>query len=230
MSKQSRLMSGSKTESEFDRLWTEQMRSARGQRLEMLRKDKTGERKLFDEVLRPVFGTTDGLVMEYELTSTSGVKIYMDFYFEQMRCAIESDGYAVHAENITRDRFAFERMRIRTMAMYGIRYIPFAWDELDKKPEACRRSLYELLGRNSANPSDAYRQLTVYERELIRSALRLNRPFRMEDVCHCLQIGHIAGRRVLRGMLEKKLIESTKTSFVRLHEFRLTANAVQALM
>ncbi|TJY44398.1 hypothetical protein E5161_03185 [Cohnella pontilimi] len=168
--------------------------------------------------------------MEHEMVSLSGVRIYGDYFWRDFRLIVETDGFAAHAENMTRDRFSFERMRIRTFALYGYRYMPFSWDELDKKPEMCRRTLYELLGRYSTNTGEDFMELLVYERELLRYALRLGRPFRMTDVCYCLQLGHIASRRVVRSMLNKKLIVSTGQGTQRLHEFQLTAKAADLLL
>ena len=137
-------------EKKFNEFLESQRESASVLRLEQLKKDLTGEKKLIKEVLYPVLRSFDGLVMESELISSAGVKIFMDVEYEPLKFAFESEGFGVHAENITRDRFTFERMRIRTMVMQGYKYLPFTWDELDKKPEACRRAVYELLGRFSS--------------------------------------------------------------------------------
>jgi hypothetical protein len=67
-------------EHEFKRFLDEQRRSASGQRLEQLQKDLTGEIKLMKEVLWPVLKSFDGLSMEHELISTTGVKIYLDVF------------------------------------------------------------------------------------------------------------------------------------------------------
>jgi hypothetical protein len=194
-------------EEAYNRFLDKQRKSASGQRLEQLHKDLTGEKKLMKEVLWPVLKSFDGLSMEHELVSTTGVKIYLDVFYEQLGIAFESEGFVVHSENITRERFMFERMRIRTMAMYGYKYIPFSWDELDKRSEACRRSVYELLGRFSSTAGIEHKELTVYEREVLRYALRLNRPLRLRDACYCLQLGTEATRQVLRKLLAKNLVK-----------------------
>lgn len=111
--------------------------------MEQLQKDLTGEKKLLGTILWPVLKSFEGLTLEYELVSISGMRIFIDVFYEPLWLAFESEGFVAHAENITRDRFAFERMRIRTIASYGYKYVPFAWDEMDKRPEACRRSVYE---------------------------------------------------------------------------------------
>ena len=67
-------------EAEFIRLLERQIRTAAGQRLEMLKKDKTGEKRLYCAVIRPVFpSAADEIVMEYEIPSMTGVRIYLDF-------------------------------------------------------------------------------------------------------------------------------------------------------
>jgi hypothetical protein len=104
------------------------------------------------------------------------VRIFVDVFYGPLGLAFESEGYVSHAGNITRDRFSFEKKRVRTIGIYGYKYIPFSWDELEKKPDECRRSVYEYLGRFSSGHGIAYEELTVYEREVLRFAVCLNRP------------------------------------------------------
>lgn len=213
-------------EEEFDRLLEEQIRTATGQRLEMLRRDKTGEKKLYCEALRPVLPSPVGLVMEYELVSNTGVRIYIDFFNPPLRWGVESLGYVPHAEKITRDRFDFEQVRICTMAARKITYIPFTWDQLDKRPDYCRRTLYELIGVHSALPGDAYRDLTLYEREIIRFAHYFNRFFGLEDLQTCLGVGYSTCRKVIRGMLDKGLVLPMGKGTQRIHDYKLTDKAL----
>lgn len=204
-------------EEAFGRFLEEQRSSASGQRLERLHKDLTGEKKMLGEVVWPVLRSFEGITLEYEIISLTGVKIYIDAFYEPLRWALESEGFVPHAQNITRDRFDFERMRVRTIAMYGYTYIPFSWDELDKKPEACRRAVYELLGRHSTEGSAP--GLSVYEREVLRYAMRLNRPLRPADVRDCLRLGTTASRQVLRNLMEKKLIHPATGTTHRHHQY-----------
>jgi hypothetical protein len=142
-----------------------------------------------------------------------------------LEIGFESEGFVAHAEKITRDRFNFERMRVRTMAMYGYKYVPFTWDELDKNPEACRRMVYEMLGRTSGGQGLVNRELTVNEREVLRYARRLNRPFRLNDVCYCLQKGPDASRFVLRQLMDLRVIQPLRQTKQRHHEFILVEQA-----
>ncbi|MFC5531987.1 hypothetical protein [Cohnella yongneupensis] len=201
-------------------------------RLEMLDKDLTGTKKLL-QVLWPVLGSFDDLVLEYEITSLSGVKIYADAYHRAWRAVFEAEGYASHAETITRDRFSFERMRIRTFTNLGYRFMPFSWDELDKRPEACRRSVYEMLGRFGSGGLGVmgarvrWTELSVYERELIRCAWLHNGSFGLPDVCMWLGLKEDATRLVVRKLEPKGLLLRVGGSARHAHRYKLTELAAQ---
>ncbi len=208
-------------ETEYERFLEKQRRSATGRRLEMLQRDMTGEKKLLKEVIWPVLRSFEGILLEYELISTTGVKIYVDVFYLPLGIIFEVEGFVVHAEKITRERFTFERMRVRTMVMYGYKFVPFSWDELDKQPEVCRRAVYELIGRFSSPVGLAHKELSMPEREVLRYALVLNRPLRPSDASYCLQLGPEATRLVLRKLMNKKLLKSLGGSKQRHHQYTL---------
>jgi hypothetical protein len=153
---------------EFDRFLEQQKSEARGQRLEMLNKNLSGTRRML-EAMWPALKSFQGITLE------------------PLGFALESEGFAVHAEKITRDRFDFEKVRVRTMDAYNYKYVPYSRDELGNKPEWCLRDFYELLGRFSSSPGGKLMELTVYEREMLRYAECMVRPLRLEDVKFCLQ-------------------------------------------
>ncbi|WP_027088131.1 hypothetical protein [Cohnella panacarvi] len=213
-------------EEAFEAFLAEQRRNATGMRLEMLNKDLTGTKKLL-EMLWPVLGSFEDLILEYEVTSLSGVKIYVDVFHRVWRIVFEADGFVVHAEKITRDRFSFERMRVRTFMNLGCRYMPFSWDELDKKPDACRRSVYEMLGRFgngriAHGGGLGWMELPVYERELIRCAWLHNRPFGMKEACEWLQLKDDTARLVIRSLISRGILQGIGGSLRRAHLFQLT--------
>jgi hypothetical protein len=223
-------------ESMYEKLLEEQKRQATGMRLEMLEKQGEGERKLLVDVVLPVLKTTEGLILEHEIVTLTGVKAYIDAFQEPLEIGIEGEGFAVHAQNITRSRFDFEKNKIRSMGVYGFTYFPFTWDEMDKKTEICKRALYEFLGRRTSGGSGAvvasgvsYSEVSLYEREVIRYALRLGRPIRMVDVCECLQSGHQFGRVIVRKMIDKKLLRPLKLNASRHHEYILSEGVSKLL-
>ncbi|WP_276354671.1 hypothetical protein [Cohnella caldifontis] len=211
-------------EEDFDRMLERQIRTAKGQRLEALRRDKTGEKLLYCEVLRHVLPSMNW-ILEYEMLSLNGVRIYLDFYCPDFRLAPECVGFVPHAQNLTRDRFDFEQTRIQTMAVHGIVYLPFSWDQLDKKPEKCRRVLYEWMGRRASIPGTSWEALTVYEREVIRYGLYIGRPFKIREVQECTGLKEDKCRQILRNLLEKKMIIPKGKGTLRHHSYLVEPKA-----
>lgn len=212
-------------EEEWNLFLQRELHAAKGMRQERLTRDLVGEKKMFKEVLWPVFQSFDQFSLEYEVKSIAGVTLYIDAFYHPLRLAFESEGFVPHAENITRERFSFERMRIRTFALYGYKYIPFSWDELDKQAESCRRCIYELLGRYTGADDPAIRNLSVYEREVIRCALRLQRPLSLQDVHDCLGLKKDAARNVLRNLMEKRLIRPLGQGRQKIRRYMLAESA-----
>jgi DNA-binding MarR family transcriptional regulator len=209
-------------EEAYQRFWESQVKGASGQRLEMLHRDLSGTKKMLEVVHWPILKTFAGLVLEYEMSSSTGVRIYGDVFQPDIETVYEAEGFVSHAEAITRDRFDFEKMRIRTFANYNYGFFPFSWDELTKKPEACRRSMYELLGRYGNVDGIELMELPVNEREVLRCFMFVTRPFGLEDVSHCLQLHSNTCRRLLRNMLVKGLIESVGEGEQRIHFYKLS--------
>jgi len=108
--------------------------------------------------------------------------------------------------------------------------IPFSWDEITNKPEACRRALYELLGRQTAVPGAAFEELTLYEREVIHYAIWLNRPFGLQDMMTAIGKKEDYVRKVLREMKNKELVVPFTRGNQRIHRYILTEKARQDLI
>lgn len=202
--------------------WSEQARAADGQRREMLEKDLTGTRLLLEKALLPVLGSFEGMELEYEIVNFSGVKLYGDVYHHRLRTVFEEDHYTTHAEKITRRRFSFERGRARAFAVLGLRYFPFSRDELEQFPELCRRDLNELISRAASAEQSGLMQRPVYERELLRCALLLRKPFRLSDASGWLQLRREASRNVIRRLQADGLIQGIGGGEYRCHEFGVT--------
>ena len=179
----------------------------------------------------PVTKSLEGIVLEKELVSRSGIKVYIDAFEGTARLALESEGFVPHAQNITRERFTFERRKIRTIASYGFVYTPFSRDELDERPEECSSSFAELLARNAGfGIGTIYAKLNVYEREVLRYARLLHRPFRPADVKFCLNCGDWFAGKVLKSLLEKKLIASFGLGVHRIRQYVLEPQAYRFII
>ncbi|WP_372634661.1 hypothetical protein [Cohnella sp.] len=217
-------------EEEFEKLLEEQKATATGQRSEMLNRNLTGTKLLLKNLLLPVFGKSDGIVLEYEMKGPSGVMIFGDAGLPSLRIIVEEDHFVTHAEKVTRDRFSFERARARSVAVNGFVYFPFSRDELEKKPEESQRSLYELLGRIGTKEGTGLMKLPVYERELLRCAWLRGQTFRLGDVSEWLLLGKETCRKIIAEMQKKELVCSVGGSPKRCYEFHVSEKALQLLL
>ncbi|NQX61323.1 hypothetical protein [Paenibacillus qinlingensis] len=216
-------------EKEYEIFWNEQVRQAQGQRLDMLRRDLTGTKKLLEEVVLPVLGTVEGLELEFEMISLSGVKIYGDVCHPKLRIVFEEESFVTHAEKITRDRFSFERARARSVAMLGYTYFPYSRDQLEKKASFCQRNLYEWIGRFGNAQGAGMLELPVYEREVLRFALLCNKPFQLKEVSQWLQLKREACGKIVRKLEAKGFILPIGGGLARSHKFMFTEKAVALL-
>ncbi|RKP55176.1 hypothetical protein D7Z26_08120 [Cohnella endophytica] len=215
----------------FERFLAIQRDSASGQRLEMLNRNLEGTRKLLEVVVWPALQSYDGVILEQEMVGSNGVKIYIDVYYEPLEIAFECDGFVVHAEKITRDRFDFEKTRIRSMGLSQVLYMPFSRDQLDKQPDMCRRVFYEIIGKySSVSGSRFMEELTVYEREVIRYGFHLKRAIRLEDVKYCLKCDYRRAYNVITRLIEKNLMKAVGTSTQRVHKYELLPLAKEYLL
>lgn len=206
-----------------------QLQEAEGQRAEMLSKDLTGTKLLLERVLVPVFGGLEGFVLEHESISLAGVRIYTDVFHPRLRIAFEEESYTAHAEKVSRGRFSFERMRIRSAAKLGYTYCPFSRDEIEDKPDFCRSNLYEIIGQIGSVEASGIMELPLYEREVIRCGLLRLEPFDLGDVSTWLMVSKETSRRVLRDMKSKGLIDPFGGSELRSYQFLISSKAVELM-
>lgn len=209
----------------FDSFLREQIKGAKGQRLAKLQEDLTGTKLLMKTVVWPVFRSFDHLMLEYGFRTRTGSRIYVDVFHTRLRIAFEEEHYVTHAELVTRERFSFERFRVRSKAGRGLIYYPYSRDELVKKPDLCRRDLYELVGFLGNLEDSGLMALPVYEREVIRCAAMALEPFRPSDAGRWLGVNDRTSRNVLKRMEEKLLLKRVGGSERRAHRYELGEKA-----
>ncbi|MFC5531757.1 hypothetical protein [Cohnella yongneupensis] len=208
----------------YGKFLKEQQRSSSGMRLEMLKKHGPGERKLL-ELLWSVFKSFEGIELEYEVVTSTGVRNYIDAFYKPLRIAFEAEGFVVHAEKITRDRFDSEKNKVRSVGIAGYLYFPFSWDEMDKRPELCKRSIYEVLGQRSTGVETEYLHLAPYEREIIRLGLRLTEGFRISDIRECLQCSAGLASKLVKSLHHKRILRPANPEARRHHRYLLEDDA-----
>lgn len=216
---------------QFERFHEEQKRQANPRRLEMLSGDISGTIKMFQSTLWPVFQTFDGFELEYEIVGPNGIRIFIDAYYRPLSIGFECEGFVAHVEKITRERHSFERSRVRTMLLNRCLYVPFSYDELDKKSSYCRSFVYEILAMHGwgAGGQGASRDsgitIDMYEREVIRHATWLNRPIRVKDVCDCLGRKEKFSHRIVQSLVAKEFLAPANLSAQRVHSYVLLPKA-----
>lgn len=117
----------------IDRFIESQRQAAIGMRREMLERDLYGTRIMLMNVALPVFKTLEGFILEHEIWSQTGVKLYADIFYSLLRLVLECEGYVPHVEKMTRERHDFEQSRLRSFAAKRLIYVPFSRDEIEKE-------------------------------------------------------------------------------------------------
>ncbi|WP_133305029.1 hypothetical protein [Paenibacillus pinisoli] len=101
--------------------------------------------------------------------------------------------------------------------------LPFSWDELDERGLDCRNYVEQLIGKYAV---DAKTKVNMYEKEVIRFGAALSRPFKMYEVCSCLDKEVTFCRLVVKSLIEKKLVEPVYPDRIRNHAFKISLSAL----
>ncbi|EHB64126.1 MULTISPECIES: hypothetical protein [Paenibacillus] len=211
-------------EDRFNLFLKEQKSTTDKRRLEMLNRDMTGTKLLIKNVVLPVLGTLQGVDLEYRIKNSAGVSLFIDVFYTPLRLGLECEGFAAHAETITRERFSFERSKIRTMAALGISYLPFSMDDIEKRPETCRNSLADILDYYS-HTMPKIAELSLYEREAMRYFSTLHTPFALADVRRHFKISRNKSIKIMHSLLAKGLIKPLNPNAKRYHRYTLADDA-----
>lgn len=209
-------------EEEYAALYEKQLAEAQGQRREMLERDLSGTKKML-EVIHPIIGTLEGIILEHEMVGLSGVRIYGDAFISSLRTVLEEENYITHAESITRKRFTFERARVRSVGALGLTYYPYGRDELEQQPDACRRDLQDLISLKTTCKASEFVALPVLEREVLRFAAAA-RPhsFGLTELSEWLHIKNEASSRLAKSLEKKRLLSKIGGGEQRCHEFAIS--------
>jgi very-short-patch-repair endonuclease len=212
--------------------WLETHLAARdGKRKERLEKGHShSEILLLRKVWWPLFQNFDHLHPEYEVRDfIDGVR-YLDFAYLRppFRICIEIDGYSYHVENVTREQFADNEIRQdHLMADFWI-VIRFSYDDIKNNPKRCQQVILNILGRlYREHVADV--RLTPNEKEIIRIAIRTPRPITAEDVCYYIGCANKSARHMLKGLVDKRMLEPASGGTRRTLSYR-TAMEPQLLL
>ncbi|REE69682.1 hypothetical protein A8990_1311 [Paenibacillus taihuensis] len=194
----------------YQQWFEEQLIDAHGDRRQRLGEGHGHAEKMFlQQVWHPAFRSFDQLHAEYEVADFKDGSRFLDFAFYQspIKLAIEIDGYGPHAAKATRWQFADSLMRQNHLIIDGWQILRFAYDDVSDRPRMCEQMLQQFMGcwlggsRSSSSSVD-----DLIEAEILRHALRLDRPLRPRDVMELLQLSQKEAYAVLHRMFNKRML------------------------
>ncbi|RKP48767.1 DNA-binding response regulator [Cohnella endophytica] len=214
-------------------VWLEQQRKARsGEALRKLAEDHRHAEELFVRtVWWPAIGKLDDLHAEYEVPNARSSSYYLDFAYirPSYRIDWEIDDFSSHAKNINRRGFEYERDRQNFLTHNGWQVYRFSLDAVRERPLQCQQFVLQVIGKlygsndNGLQNGDASR-LTLKQREILRIALRLQRPFTPLEVCEGLGIKAQHARKLLHELVMMGLI-SAQSGKARIRSYALGPKA-----
>jgi hypothetical protein len=185
------------------------------------------ERLFVDRVWYPLFGGFDHLHPEYELVDFGGNLRFVDFAWirDTVKLAIEIDGFSAHASNLSRRQFDDNLMRQNHLVIDGWHVLRFSCDMVRDQPRLCQQVVQQFFGKiwtlGVTRSMDGMSADELLEREVIRLALREDRPLHPIDVRRQLKISEWQTRHLLKRLVAKGLLEPLRADRQRIHCYRL---------
>jgi len=207
--------------------WLERHLAARkGERRRRLAEGHGHAERLFAETIwLPVVGNFAHLHPEYEIADERGRPLFIDFAFTPpaLRAAIEVDGYGPHHRDLDRRQFVEQLNRQNYLVIQGWKVLRFSYDDICGRPQLCRTIIQRLLGLCYGSDDDP---LTLHQRELLRRAMRLGRPFTPDDASEWTGLSKRTVCPMLRELRAQGYLEPA-SGLVRIRRYKLTPKATR---
>lgn len=195
--------------STYGQWFAEHLSVRKGERKQRLLQGHSHAEKLFlEQVWYPAFRHFDGLHPEYEVADFRDGSRFMDFAYIRfpLRLAIEIDGYGPHLAKASRYQFSDSLMRQNHLIIDGWRILRFSYDDVNEKPRMCEQVVQQFMGSCLGSGSSLSSVSDILESEVIRLALRLERPLRPRDVSDLLHVHKDRALRILHSMVKKQTL------------------------
>jgi ribosomal protein S25 len=186
-----------------------------GERLRRLKDGHSHAEKLFLEyVWWPAFGHFDNLHPEYEIYDFRDGSRYLDFALltTHIRLALEIDGYGPHLNHISRKQFSDQWVRQNHLIIDGWKILRFSYDDVKDRPRMCEQLLQQFMGRWCSGHKRIAVSLSAEEKDIIRLAAGIHSFITPKDVCSLLGVEQQKARKLLHGLIEKKIMLPGKNS------------------
>jgi predicted transcriptional regulator len=205
-------------------LWmTEQRNKRSGEALRRLNEGHGESEKLFiKEIWWPTIGSLEFLQAEYEVVNYRDGSYFLDFAYIRSphRIDWEVDDYSSHAKNLDRRGFNYERDRQNQLILDRWEMYRFPLDVIKERPRQCQQFLLQVMGMLYGGKTDDP-VLSLIQREIMRLAIRLQRPFTPSEVCVQLGIGNRYARNLLHDLVKMNLLEIASGN-ERVRSYRIT--------
>lgn len=185
------------------------------------------EQKFMELVWYPLFQGFDHLHPEYELVDYGGNLRFIDFAWirDTVKLAIEIDGFSAHASNLSRRQFDDGLMRQNHLVIDGWHVLRFSYDLVRDQPRLCQQVVQQYFGKiwtlGVTRSLDGMSADELLEREVIRLALREDRPLHPADVRRHLNLSEWHTKQLIRRIVSKGLLEPLHTDRQRIRCYRL---------
>lgn len=178
----------------------------------LLSRNFHGEKMFLQNVWWVLKGNLEHLHPEYEVMDWRGRSYFIDFGFKlpgNIILLIEIKGFAKHVRDMDRNGFSNDTNRETFLEGIGYRVISFAYDDVADRPDLCITLLRLFLSQFQADEAPVTLAVLA-EREIIRLAFRLTRPFRPIDVSRHLEVDHRTSMKNINQLLLKRWIVPVK--------------------
>lgn len=188
------------------------------------------EREFLKKVWWPAFGTLDGLHPEYEVQDYNDGRRYIDHAYQPggLRLALEADGFHPHVRDVGRWEHADNLLRDLHLEADGWTVLHFSYDVIMNRTRQAQQLLRQIVWGRESQPGAA--ELTVEEREVIRWMKRKGESVTPKEIERCIGRSRNTARKLLAGMVNKKLLKPCKQDAIRIREYELTHAGRNALL
>ncbi|NQX59190.1 DUF559 domain-containing protein [Paenibacillus qinlingensis] len=205
----------------------EHARKRKGERLRRLLDGHGHAERLFlKQVWWRALGEFLHLHPEFEVKDFRDGTRYIDFaYIRQgLKLAIEIDGYATHAGEISRTQFSDGLIRQNHLMIDGWKVLRFSYDDVKNRPRMCEQIILQFIGKyfsEQHGEQKHYGELRIIEQTICLLALSHGKAITPRHVSEHFKFGIKKSRNLLHQMKEKQLLIPSVEGQQRIRGYRL---------
>lgn len=196
-------------EKRYEEWLDKQRRGLTGEALRRLTEGHAHNEKLFaEEVWYPAIGNFDDLHAEHEVRSYKNGFFYLDFALLRPPYLIdwEIDDFSSHAKNVTRRTHDYNCDRQNQLVLDGWKVFRISLDAIRERPKQVQQFVLQAMGKLYGTSLPDNPRLSLKQREIMRLAFRLHRPFTPTEVCISLGIKQQHARGLLNVLVQLELL------------------------